>query len=82
MRGAPGLGLCLASVLHWLPKPWWGSKRPNTVLVVDAPQPNSVSGAAMGGGACPIARKRSNDKERAAQPGSDACVIVVVAKCS
>lgn len=35
-----------------------------------------------GGGACPIARKRSNDKERAAQPGSDACVIVVVAKCS
>lgn len=45
---ALGLGLCLASMLHWLPKPWWSSKRPNTVLVVDAPPPTSVSRVAMG----------------------------------
>lgn len=82
---ALGLGLCLASMLHWLPKPWWSSKRPNTVLVVDAPPPTSVSCAAMGvcvGGAHLIARSGSNDNESAAQPGSDACIIVVVAKCS
>ncbi len=34
------------------------------------------------GGVCLIASSSSNDKERAAQPGSDACIIVVVAKCS
>lgn len=35
-----------------------------------------------GGGACLIASSSSNDKERVSQPRSDACIIVVVAKCS
>lgn len=34
------------------------------------------------GRACLIASGGLNDKERAAQPGSEACIIVVVAKCS
>lgn len=88
---APGLGVCLASMLHWLPKPWWGSKRPNTVLVVDAPPPTSVSCAAIAGGGMgkewvggefvwlPGAAQMTKS---AAQPGSDACILVVVAKCS
>lgn len=35
-----------------------------------------------GGGNWKIARSSSNDKERAAQPRSDVCIIVVVTKCS
>lgn len=71
-------------MLHWLPKPWWSSKRPNTVAY--AQPPTSVSGLAIGGGGgggnWKIARSSSNDKERAAQPRSDVCIIVVVTKCS
>lgn len=37
---------------------------------------------AGGGGNWKIARSSSNDKERAAQPRSDVCIIVVVTKCS
>lgn len=75
-------------MLYCLPKSCWGSKRPNTVVVVDAPPPTTVSGVATWGrwgwgvGGCQIARSCSNDKERTAQPGSDACIIVVVTKCS
>lgn len=90
---APGLGLCLASMPHWLPKPWWGSERPNTVLVVDAPPPTSVS--AEGGGGCggggggtlshcqqQLQCDKGRRRRQPLSPRSGACIIVVVAKCS